>query len=163
MSTPFRKKIDAAKQAYESLSYPGDLAAEMLTSAPLARSRWIIAALATAAVAAMVTVLILVHPGDGKSPNTAPNPIAQVTEPAPPAVAESAELPPITLADLPGVELPQPDEQMDMAPQAPVLGFGAAPDFSFSAPSFSLIPSDNESQQEQSTPTGAVYAPTDHT
>jgi hypothetical protein len=163
MSTPFRKKIDAAKQAYDTLSYPGDLAAEMLTTSPVTRSRWIIAALATAAVAAMVTVLILIYPGDGKSPSPAQNSIALGTEPAPPAVAEPAELPPITLADLPGVELPQPDAQMDMAPQAPVLGFGAAPDFSFSAPSFSLIRSDNESPQENSTPTGAVYGPTDHT
>jgi hypothetical protein len=160
MSTPFRQKFDAARKAYASLKYPGDLATQMLAPAPQARSRWILAGLGAAAVAAMVTVLVLVNPS-GKTNNSPKGNDALVMAPqtAPPA----EQVQPITLADLPGMRLPSADALLEMAPRAPVLGFDAAPDFSFSAPSFSLIRPNENSQQETPNPTGAVYVPSNQT
>jgi hypothetical protein len=161
MSTPFRKNIEAARDAYGSLKYPGDLAGEMLTTSPRTQSRWILAALGAAAVAAMVTVLVMIQPGSDQDGlvGSGPDELAMSADPL-----DQPEIVQVSFSQMPGMTPPRAEGLADLAPETPMMGFGAAPDFSFSAPSFTLInSSDEEQQQENFIPTGAVYVPSNNT
>lgn len=95
-------ELDAARGEYESLRYPGDLAAQLLPSRP-GRWRWAVAA------AAAIILLAIIAPhanGPGDEPADEPGPIAH----RPTAPAELTEptftrpmMPDVSLADMPSV------------------------------------------------------------
>jgi hypothetical protein len=116
----FRKHLSDLGREYRSARYPGDLADEVLGPRwTIGRWAWNVGA-ALAAAAAIVLALWL---------RPAPNlPTVALIDPPTTQEVQATE---VSLSEMPAVSVPQLPSEMEMAP--------TAPDFSFSAPSFSLI------------------------
>ena len=139
-----RKQLETAKREYRQARYPGDLVADVL---PPVRhtARWMWNLGAVAAAAAMIVFAVRLRPTD----STSTQPPLAIEVPAQPAVVQE-QLTEVSLSDLPAISVPAGPSNLDMRGTDEMNMAPAAPDFSFSVPTFSLL-EDQQSTQSSST------------
>jgi hypothetical protein len=139
-----RKQLELAKSEYERVSYPGNLAADVLHPRRSMIFRLIVSAAAVSAVAAAVALWMTIQPLATRS--TKPN-VATAVHPAP-AKAQAVSQPAQDATQFSwAIPVPQfPTEEMHLLPSGASLAMPAMP----SMPTFQDI---QESEKAESTAT----------